>query len=107
LSESSFKIPLIVVKMSSFTWGQHNRLDSYSGNIHTAYNQWCSTLERLALSGKSERRAWARARASDPRALTVSAERQVIVHIFLNIRNTVKMFFHYKKIIFIKYNFFT
>ncbi len=33
-----------------------------------------------------------------------SAERQVIVHIFLNIRNTVKMFFHYKKLIFIKYN---
>ncbi len=32
-------------------------------------------------------------------------ERQVIVYIFLNVRNTVKIFFHYKKLIFIKYNF--
>jgi hypothetical protein len=35
----------------------------------------------------------------------LTPERQVIVHIFLSIRNTVKMFFHNKKLIFIKYNF--
>jgi hypothetical protein len=45
-------------------------------------------------------------RSSVWRSVTkASAERQVILHIFLNIRNTVKMFFHYKKLIFIKHNF--
>jgi hypothetical protein len=34
-----------------------------------------------------------RARASDPRALSASAERQVIVNIIFSIRNTVKFFF--------------
>ncbi len=35
----------------------------------------------------------------------LTPDRQVIVHTFLDIRNTVKMFFHYKKLVFIKYNF--
>ncbi len=35
----------------------------------------------------------------------LTPERQVLVYIFLNVRNTVKIFFHYKKWIFLKYNF--
>jgi hypothetical protein len=35
----------------------------------------------------------------------LTPERQVIVIIIFNIRNTVKIFLHYKKLIFTKYNF--
>jgi hypothetical protein len=74
------------------------------------------TVLSLAIRSDAQRssvwRSVAKASAKRPdfvereRALErLTPERQIIVYIFLNIKNTVKMFFHYKNLIFIKYNF--
>jgi hypothetical protein len=66
-------------------------------------------LSSLIVSDAQRSSVWrlvAKASAERERALEcLIPERQVIVHIFLNIRNTVKIFFHNKKLIFTRYNF--
>jgi glutamine synthetase type III len=71
----------------------------------TYQNPQAVMLNARAFGARWQKRA-ERERALERLTPSAERERQVIVYIFLNVRNTVKMFFHYKKLIFIKYNFF-